>query len=48
MSRMLGEQLIIENIAGAENTTGSVRAMRANADRYSILKVITFCGIKPD
>jgi hypothetical protein len=27
---------------------GSVRAMRANADRYSILKVVRFCGIKPD
>jgi hypothetical protein len=35
--------LIIENIAGAEDTTGSIRAMRANADGYTILKVITFC-----
>jgi hypothetical protein len=40
---MLGERLIIENIAGAEDTTGSLRAMRANADDYTILKVITFC-----
>src|SRR5262245_23022861 len=43
MSRTLGQKLIIENIAGAGDTTGSVRAMRANADGYSILKVIKFC-----
>jgi len=36
MSRTLGHQIIIENIAGAGGTTGSTRAMRANPDGYTI------------
>src|SRR4029453_1411706 len=36
MSRTLGQQLINENIAGAGGTTGTVRAMRANPDGYTI------------
>src|SRR5260370_1066100 len=36
MSRTLGQQLIIENIAGAGGTTGSIRAMRADPDGYTI------------
>jgi tripartite-type tricarboxylate transporter receptor subunit TctC len=36
MSRTLGQQIVIENIAGAGGTTGSVRAMRANPDGYTI------------
>jgi len=37
MSRMVGQQLIIENISGAGGTTGSTRAMRANPDGYTIV-----------
>jgi tripartite-type tricarboxylate transporter receptor subunit TctC len=36
MSRTLGQQIVIENIAGAGGTTGSIRAMRANPDGYTI------------
>src|SRR5262245_39964687 len=36
MSRTLGQRFIIENIAGAGGTTGSLRAMRANPDGYTI------------
>ena len=36
ISRTLGQPIIIENIAGAGGTTGSTRAMRANADGYTI------------
>jgi tripartite-type tricarboxylate transporter receptor subunit TctC len=36
MSRTIGQQLIIENITGAGGTTGSIRAMRANPDGYTI------------
>src|SRR5437870_12878531 len=36
MSRTLGQQLIVENAVGAGGTTGSVRAMRANADGYTL------------
>src|SRR5437016_13976340 len=36
MSRTLGQQLIVENVVGAGGTTGSVRAMRANADGYTL------------
>jgi len=36
MSRMLGQQLIIENVPGAGGTVGSVRTMRANPDGYTI------------
>ncbi len=37
MSRTLGQRILIENIAGAGGTTGSIRAMRANPDGYTIL-----------
>jgi len=37
MARTLGQQFIIENVPGAGGTTGSTRAMRANADGYTIL-----------
>jgi tripartite-type tricarboxylate transporter receptor subunit TctC len=37
MSRTLGQQVIIENVAGAGGTTGSIRAMRAKPDGYTIL-----------
>jgi tripartite-type tricarboxylate transporter receptor subunit TctC len=36
MSRTLGQQIIIENVVGAGGTTGSVRAMRAPPDGYTI------------
>jgi tripartite-type tricarboxylate transporter receptor subunit TctC len=36
MSRTLGQQVIIENVAGAGGTTGSIRAMRASPDGYTI------------
>ena len=36
MSRTLGQQFINENIVGAGGTTGTVRAMRANPDGYTI------------
>jgi tripartite-type tricarboxylate transporter receptor subunit TctC len=36
MSRTLGQQFIIENVAGAGGTTGSTRVMRANPDGYTI------------
>jgi tripartite-type tricarboxylate transporter receptor subunit TctC len=36
MSRTQGQQVIIENVAGAGGTTGSLRAMRANADGHTI------------
>jgi tripartite-type tricarboxylate transporter receptor subunit TctC len=36
MSRTLGQQVIIENVPGAGGTTGSIRAMRANPDGYTI------------
>jgi tripartite-type tricarboxylate transporter receptor subunit TctC len=37
MTRTLGQQFLIENVAGAGGTTGSTRAMRANPDGYTIL-----------
>jgi len=37
MSRALGQQIVIQNIAGAGGTTGSTRAMRADPDGYTIL-----------
>src|SRR5215831_20875817 len=37
MARTLGQQIVIQNIAGAGGTTGSTRAMRAAADGYTIL-----------
>src|SRR2546421_2961005 len=36
MSRTLGQRLIVENVVGAGGTTGSLRAMRANPDGYTI------------
>jgi tripartite-type tricarboxylate transporter receptor subunit TctC len=36
LSRTLGQQFIIENIAGAGGTTGSTRTMRATPDGYTI------------
>jgi len=36
MSRDLGQTIVIENIAGAGGTIGSVRAARANPDGYTI------------
>ena len=34
---MLGQQFVIENVGGAGGTTGSIRAMRANPDGYTIV-----------
>jgi tripartite-type tricarboxylate transporter receptor subunit TctC len=36
MSRTLGQQIIVENVVGAGGTVGSIRAMRANPDGYTI------------
>ena len=36
MSRTLGQQIVIENIAGAGGTTGTARAMRADPNGYTI------------
>jgi tripartite-type tricarboxylate transporter receptor subunit TctC len=36
MSRTLGQQIVVENIVGAGGTTGSIRAMRASPDGYTI------------
>jgi tripartite-type tricarboxylate transporter receptor subunit TctC len=36
MSRTLGQQFIIDNVPGAGGTTGSIRAMRATPDGYTI------------
>lgn len=37
MSKTLGQQVIIENVAGAGGTTGSTRAAQAAADGYTIM-----------
>src|SRR5262245_28243911 len=37
MSRTLGQQVVIENVPGAGGTSGSLRAMRARPDGYTIL-----------
>jgi tripartite-type tricarboxylate transporter receptor subunit TctC len=37
MSRTFMQQFLIENVAGAGGTSGSIRAMRANPDGYTIL-----------
>src|SRR5262252_863981 len=37
MSRALGQQFIVENLTGAGGTIGSIRAMRARPDGYTIL-----------
>ncbi|HXW23334.1 MAG TPA: tripartite tricarboxylate transporter substrate-binding protein [Xanthobacteraceae bacterium] len=36
MSRTLGQQFVVENFPGAGGTTGTIRAMRAAADGYTI------------
>jgi tripartite-type tricarboxylate transporter receptor subunit TctC len=36
MSRTLGQQFVIENVLGASGTIGSMRAVRANPDGYTI------------
>ena len=36
LSRMLGQQFVIENVAGAGGTTGTTRTMRASPDGYTI------------
>src|SRR5947209_7735862 len=36
LSRRLGQQFVIENVAGAGGTTGTIRAMRARPDGYTI------------
>jgi len=36
MSRTLGQQFVIENVAGAGGTIGSTRAMRSTPDGYTI------------
>jgi len=37
MGRVLGQTIVIENVVGAGGTTGSIRAMRAKSDGYTIL-----------
>jgi tripartite-type tricarboxylate transporter receptor subunit TctC len=37
MSRTLGQQFVVENVSGAGGTIGSIRAMRARSDGYTIL-----------
>lgn len=37
MSRTLGQQIVIENVAGAGGTTGTARAAGAQADGYTIM-----------
>jgi tripartite-type tricarboxylate transporter receptor subunit TctC len=37
MSRTLGQQIVIQNVAGAGGTIGSARAMRAEPDGYTLL-----------
>src|SRR5262249_55346407 len=36
MSRTLGQRFVVENFPGAGGTTGSIRAMRANPDGYTL------------
>src|SRR5829696_4594133 len=36
MSRTLGQQIVIENVAGAGGTTGITRAKQASPDGYTI------------
>src|SRR5205807_9485796 len=36
LSRSLGQQFVIENVAGAGGTTGTTRTMRANPDGYTV------------
>jgi tripartite-type tricarboxylate transporter receptor subunit TctC len=36
LSRALGQQFVVENVAGAGGTTGTTRAARANPDGYTL------------
>ena len=36
MTRTFGQQVVVQNIAGAGGTTGSTRVMRAEPDGYTI------------
>ena len=36
ISRTLGQRLVVENVVGADGTTGSLRTMRASPDGYTI------------
>ena len=36
LSRMLGQQFVVENVVGAGGTIGTTRVMRANPDGYTI------------
>ena len=36
LSRRLGQQFVVENVAGAGGTTGTIRTMRASPDGYTI------------
>ena len=37
MSRTLGQQVVVENVAGAGGTTGSTKAAQANPDGYTLI-----------
>ncbi|MGL5113680.1 MAG: tripartite tricarboxylate transporter substrate-binding protein, partial [Beijerinckiaceae bacterium] len=37
MSRTLGQQVVVENVAGAGGTTGATRVKRATPDGYTLL-----------
>src|SRR5262245_44109381 len=37
MTRTFGQQVVVQNVAGAGGTTGSTRAMRSEPDGYTIL-----------
>lgn len=37
MSRTLGQQIVVENVAGAGGTTGTTRAFQATGDGYTIM-----------
>src|SRR5687767_13706519 len=37
MSRTLGQQIVVENVAGAGGTTGITRAMQSQPDGYTIM-----------
>ena len=39
MSRTLGQQIVIENVAGAGGTTGITRAAQSQPDGYTIMMV---------
>ena len=37
MSKLLGQQILIENVGGAGGTIGTTRAVRAEPDGYTLL-----------